>query len=436
MPSTVPETTSTHLIRAIGRFSFAALTINCIIGSGIYGLPSVIAALIGRASIAAVVVAGAAVAIIMGCFAEVASQFTETGGPYLYVRSAFGRLMGIEVAWLVWFVRLTACAANVNLFATYVGEFWRPATYAVPRFVILTFLVGALAAINFRGVRLGTLVNNIFTAAKLSALGFVCIIGTYFLLRAHRILPVVSARPASHSWVDAMVLLIFAYGGFEAALISTGETRDPRRDTVFGLFAALITCTLIYTIIQWVVVGVLPDPAHSSRPLADVAGNVLGPAGASLVGIGALLSIYGYLSGNMLATPRMTFALAEGGDFPSPFAAVHPRFRTPYISIAVFALLTWAFALFGSFAGNATLSAGARLFYYGLVCAALPILRRKRTPAFRLPAGSIFAGLGVLMCLAVLTRVDFSNSLFLIVIVIFGLLDWLVMRQGRPAAAQ
>ena len=121
-----------------------------------------------------------------------------------------------------------------------------------------------------------------------------------------------------------MVLLIFAYGGFEAALISAGEAKNPRRDMPFGLFAALLTCAVIYGLIQWVVVGVLPDPGHSERPLADVARIVMGAGGASLIAVGALFSIYGYLSGNMLATPRITFALAERGDFPSLFAAVHP----------------------------------------------------------------------------------------------------------------
>jgi amino acid transporter len=413
----------------------AALTINCIIGSGIFGLPSAIAALVGRASVPAVLLAGAAVGIVMACFAEVASQFTGTGGPYLYVRTAFGRLMGIEVGWLVWLVRLTACAANVNLFATYLGEFWPTATHPVPRFAVLTLLVGVLAAVNVRGVQIGAHVSNLFTAAKLLTLALVCVAGGYYLVANHPVIPATTVAPHAGAWVSAIVLLIFAYGGFEAALISTGEARDPRRDTVFGLFAALVTCTVIYAVIQWAVVGILPDPAHSERPLADVGRIVMGHGGAALVAVGALFSIYGYLSGNILATPRMTFALAERGDFPSLFAAVHPRYRTPYISIFVFALLVWLLALFGSFAGNATLSAGARLFYYSLVCAALPALRKKQPDAalFRLPGGLLFAALGILICLGLLTRIDFSKSLLLFATMAAGLLNWLVVSRATPA---
>src|SRR5258708_1428433 len=149
-------TSSKGLVRAIGRWSLAALTVNCIIGSGVFGLPAVLAGLVGRASLLAVLLAGAAVAVVMACFAEVSSRFTETGGPYLYAREAFGRFMGIQVAWLVWFLRLTSSAPNANLFVTYLGEFFPRATQALPRFLVLTLLIGILAAINFRGVRVGT----------------------------------------------------------------------------------------------------------------------------------------------------------------------------------------------------------------------------------------------------------------------------------------
>ncbi len=418
------------LVRVIDRWSLAALTVNCVIGSGVFGLPSALAQKAGRASILGVVLAGAAVGVVMASFAEVASRFTETGGPYLYAREAFGRFMGIQVAWLVWFVRLTACAANANLFVIYLGEFWPRATQPLPRLIILTVLIGMLAAINFRGVRAGINASSAFTVAKLASLGVVCVAGAFYLVGMRRIVPAETASPPTNAWLQAIVLLIFAYGGFEAALISTGEARDPRRDVPFGLFAALVTCTVIYGLIQWVVVGVLPDPGHSERPLADVARIVVGQGGAALIAVGALFSVYGYLSGNMLATPRITFALAERGDFPPVFALVHKRFHTPYFSIFVFALLVWVLALVGSFTWNVTLSAGSRLFYYGVVCAALPVLRRKQGPAlFRLPGGRWIALLGVMICVALLTRIDYSKSLILLAAVAVALLNWLLVRK-------
>ena len=432
-----PPASDEGLVRAIGRWSLAALLVNCIIGSGVFGLPSVLASLLGRTSVLAVLVAALAMAVIMACFAEVASRFAHSGGPYLYAHQAFGRFMGIQVAWLVWFVRMTAAAANANLFVTYFSEFWPRATHAGMKTAILTLLIGILAAINIRGVKAGTHVSTWFTIAKLASLVFVILLGGFYILTSHPGLPHACLSPSGNQWARAIVLLIFAYGGFEAALVSAGEAKDPRRDLPFGLFAALITCAIIYASIQWVVVAALPDPAHSDRPLADVARIVLGSSGAALIALGALSSIYGYLSGNILATPRITFALGERGDFPSFFALVHPRYRTPYLSILAFAVLVWVFAFFGNFAGNATLSAGSRLFYYGVGCAALPTLRKKQTapPLFQLRAGTLFSILGVLICAALLTQIEYDKSLMLLAAVAVAFFNWLAVRKRRPANA-
>src|ERR1700692_61367 len=174
-----------QLVREIGRWSLAALTVNCIIGSGVFGLPSVLAGLVGPASVLAVILAAVAMGVIMACCAEVASRFAQTGGPYLYAREAFGRFMGIQVAWLVWFVRLASCAANANLFVIYLGQFWPGACQKIPSLVILTLLIGVQAAINFWGVRSGTHVSNFFTASKLAALGLVAVAGALFLIATH-----------------------------------------------------------------------------------------------------------------------------------------------------------------------------------------------------------------------------------------------------------
>ena len=181
----------------------------------------------------------------------------------------------------------------------------------------------------------------------------------------------------------------------------------------------------------------LPDPAHSVRPLADAARVFLGDTGAAFVTISALVSVYGYISANLLTAPRGMFALAEGGDFPSVFAAVHSRFRTPYVSIVVFALLLWSFSLLASFSWNVTLSAVARLFYYGAICLAVPVLRRRQPDAalVRVPGGILLPALGVLICATLLTRADFSKSLILLATVAVALGNWVAVRHSPDALA-
>jgi basic amino acid/polyamine antiporter, APA family len=435
MPETrLPIPLSQQLVRAIGRWSLTALVVNSVIGSGVFGLPSTVAGLIGKFSPLAVLLAGAGMGIIFGCFAEVASRFQQAGGPYIYARAAFGRGTGIQMGWMLLLGQVAAPAANANLFVIYLGEFWPHARDPLPRALILTGLIGVLAFINVRGVRAGTQVSNLFTAAKLLPLIAVIALGLV-VLQAHpgAISPAAPAALTTSQWMKALLLLVFAYGGFETALAPMGEAKDPRCDAPFALFATLVVCTVVYALIQWVVVGVLPDAAHSERPLADVARIAVGSFGAALVAVGALISFYGYLSAKILGMPRVTFALAEQGDFPRVFAAVHPRFHTPYVSILVFAALVWAFALSGEFKWNVTLSAVARLLYYGVCCAALPVLRRKQlgSAGFHLPAGNLFAGLAVLMCAALVTRVDFGQSMIVAATIALALLNWLAVRNRK-----
>src|SRR6202167_4504269 len=158
------------LVRAIGRWSLVALVVTSIIGSGVFGLPSTVAALIGNYSPYAVLAAGAGMSVIIGCFAEVASRFQEAGGPYIYARVAFGRLAGIQTAWMLWLGQVAAPAANANLFVIYLAQFFPHAKDPLPRAIILTALVGVLAIFNVCGVRGGTRGSNLFNAAKLVSL--------------------------------------------------------------------------------------------------------------------------------------------------------------------------------------------------------------------------------------------------------------------------
>lgn len=419
-----------QLIRVIGRWSLAALTINSILGSGIFGLPSQVASLLGRLSPLAVIVAGIAMAIIVGCYAEVASQFSETGGTYLYARAALGRFVGLQVGWMTMLSRFTACAANANLLVIYLGEFWPQASQPLPRSCVITVLIGVLTLINYCGVRGGTVVSNVFVIAKLAPLVLICIAGAAYLA-THVAVPAPNPMAEVRSWRTALLLLFFAYGGYEAALNPMGEAKNPKRDAAFALFFALGVVTLLYTIIQVVVIGVVPVWMRSERPLADAAGVIFGRSGAMLVAAAALVSVYGYLSANLLTGPRQIFALSEQRDFPSLFGSVHAKFKTPYIAIFVFAFLTWSLALAGSFTWNVTLSAVSRLFYYGAICVAVPVLRRRQPQAawFRLPVGPVFAMLGVTICLVLLSGADFSKSLILLATTAVALVNWLLVRK-------
>jgi APA family basic amino acid/polyamine antiporter len=420
------------LVRSIDRWSLTALMINSIIGSGIFGLPSVVAAHLGRWAPAGYLVAGAGMAVIAGCLSEVASQFHETGGPYLYARETQGRFCGIQIAWLTWLSRIAAASGTANLFTTYLAQIIPQVTEPIYRAAILTVLVGVLAALNYIGVKSGARTSDFFTATKVSLL--VLFVGAGLAwMRMHGSVASGALPHAidANDWLEAVLVLVYAYGGFEAVLLASGEMRDPRRDAPFALLAGLAVVAVIYSLVQVVVSGTLADPAATQKPLADSAGHIFGASAGAAIAVGALVSIYGYLSANMLHTPRLTFALAERGDFPRIFARIHPKFQTPHVSILLYTFLLLAFTLWGNFRWNITLSAIARLFTYSSVAVAL-LLLRKRHPdarAFRLRAGKLLAVIAILFCVVLLLRAPLSHSWAVIVTAALATMNWTAVRK-------
>lgn len=417
----------------MGRWTVTALVINSIIGSGIFGLPSVMARQLGEASTAAWIVGAAINAVILLAFAEVASRFTDAGGAYLYARATLPRLAAILVGWLMLVTRLSAVAAGANLFAIYVGEFVPAAATGAARALVLTAILAAFATVNYRGAEGGARLSTVFTVAKLLPLAVLVVAGVLAVATggAPTAPPAAPVSAGLGTWLGALVLVGFAYGGYDGATLALGEARNPRRDGPFALVAAMIFLAILYTAIQWLVNAALPDPGASARPLADAARVFLGPAGATLLAVGALISVTGLLSANFLNAPRLTYALAEHADLPAVFGRVHPRFRTPHVSLVVFALLVWALALYGSFEWNATLSGVARLFVYGGTCLSLIVLRR-RDPggaAVPIPGGGVLAGVGIALCALLAARMGRAELVVLGTAGALAVTHWLVVRR-------
>ncbi len=406
--------------------------VNSIIGVGIFGLPSILVARVGGLSPLVCLCAGGAVLIIAGCIAEVSSRYEETGGLYLYARDALGRFAGLLVAWLTWLTRIAAPAAAANLFCTYLAQFIPAAGSGKGQFLVLALLVGQLAIFNYIGVRTGKNVSNLFTVAKVGFLLLFAVAGIIALLirpelRVPYAVPLISAK----SWFETVLLLVYAYGGFEGALFVGGESTNPKRDTPIALLLALALVCLIYTSVQFVTAATLPSAASSERPLSDAAQRFLGPAGAIAIALAALASGYGYLSANLLHAPRVTFALAEHGDFPSVLAAVHRKYRTPHISILLYATLLFVFAALGNFQWNAMLSAVARLAIYAAMAIAVLVFRRRtdRKAELQLPFPYLFSGFALLFSVVLITPMGRGEFYVVGATCAIAFLNWLATRK-------
>ena len=414
--------TEEKLVRGIGRWDLTAIAVNTIIGTGIFILPARAAGLIGDFSLLAIIACAFIVAMIVLCFAEVSSRFDSTGGMYLYAREAFGPVVGFEVGWLYWIVRVATYAANCNAFLIYLGFFYPAANEGWLRILLICLVVVPMTAINILGVRQSTILTNVFTIGKIVPLLAFVFIGIFFIDPAN----FTFARTPDYSNFSAAVLfLIYAYVGFEAAVIPAGESKDPKRDLPFALFVALGFCTVLYISIQVVAMGTLPEIASSKTPLADAAGTFMGGIGAGVIAIGALVSILGNLNGGFLAASRLPFAMAEQRELPQAVGHIHARFKTPYISILLTSVVILAFTIYSNFFTAVTIATVTRLLVYATTCLALPVFRRRPDAPearFRAPFGIAATVLSLVLILWLLTdeRV-LTESLPILAAIIVGL---------------
>jgi amino acid transporter len=425
------------LLRVVGLPGLTAIAVNGVIGSGIFVLPATVAAILGTASPTAYLVSALVAALVVACFAEAGSLFDRTGGPYLYARAAFGPFVAFQVGWLFFLTRLTAAAAIANALAAYLGYLWAPAGRGPGRVAAITVAIAALAAINLRGVRYGAWAVNLLTVAKLLPLLLFVAVG---LAHADPSRYALLALPDWAGLRQASLLLIFAFGGFENASVPGDESRDPRRHLPVALLAAIALTVVLYVSIQIVALGTLPGLAADRTPLASAARSFLGPAGALAIAAGAAVSTAGSLSALVLVGPRILYALAEGGQLPAALARVHPRYRTPGVAIAGFALAAWLVALAADFGPLAAASAVARLLFSAATCLAVPVLRR-RMPAprrtFRVPGGPLVPLAAAALSLWLLSGVDRAQAVAGLAALAAGLLVYAVLarrrRGGEPA---
>ena len=417
------------LVRGISRWDLVAITINTIIGAGIFGLPSKVTALIGSYSLFAFIACAIIIGFIVLCFAEVASRFRETGGMYLYAREAFGAVVGFEVGWLYWIVRITTFAANCNLMLAYLGFFVPTANEGVLRIALISAVVALLSIVNFIGVRQSAIMTNVFTVGKIVPLLIFAAVGLFYIQPENFSF---AATPDYNSFSSAVLLLIYAYVGFEAAVIPAGETKDPQKNIPFALLTALLFCAVLFIVIQIVAIGTLPELAASERPLADAAGKFMGSFGAAFIAVGALVSILGNLNGGFLAASRIPFAMAEQKEVPKIIGATHEKFKTPYVSLLITAAAMLVLTVQSSFISALTIATITRLLVYATTCASLPVFRRKSgipEAKFIAPFGIAAAVLSLLLTIWLLTNVDYKKEgLAILIAVIVGLILYFAYR--------
>jgi amino acid transporter len=275
----------------------------------------------------------------------------------------------------------------------------------------ITLLLFLLTWLNIIGVRYGAWVVNLLTIAKLLPLFLFISAGLFFVDHdRYRLITL----PDSEGLRQASLALIFAFGGFENATVPSEEVKDPKRSLPVALLISIALTTVIYLLIQIVALGTLPGLAADRTPLASAGHVFLGSVGAAIITAGAIISTAGSNSALALVGPRVLYALGENGQLPGALARVHARYRTPYLSVIVFSVITWAIALYGNFAQLVAVSAIARLLFSLSTCLAVPVLRRKMALApgrFNLPLGAAIPAVAAIASIWLLTGISRTQAI-------------------------
>ncbi|MDG6348100.1 APC family permease [Luteimonas sp. 8-5] len=430
-----PNPSQPALRRAVGRWQLFGLSINDVVGSGIYLLPAAAAALLGPASLWGILLAGLAVSLLVLCYAQAASYFDTPGGSYLYAREAFGPLVGFEIGWMLVLTRIASAAALSNGLAEAVTHFWPGAASGGARVAIVTASIAFLIAINILGVRAAARTGVLLAIAKMLPLLMFIAIGAMYVDMSQA--AVLAADIPLADLGEAALLLLFAYAGFENLPAAAGEYRNPRRDVPFAMLAMIATVTAVYVAVQWVALGTLPGLAQSQTPLAEAASLFSGSWLVWVLTVGAAVSILGTTGNTMMLGPRYLLALANDGFGPRSMTRIHPRFRTPVTAIMVIGVLSLVLALSGSFVQLALLSVVARLVTYVSTALSAVVLQRRhgqREGSLRLPGGAVIPVAATVLSLGLLASASVHNLVAGAVALVAGALIYRFWRRDLTAS--
>src|SRR3989441_2620379 len=387
-----------QLVRGIGIPALTANIVSSTIGAGIFVIPATVARGLGPAAPLAFICCAVAMVLFVTCFAIAGSRVSLTGGLYAYVEVAFGRYVGFLAGMLYFLTALGAVAGVVNVLANSVALVVPFLGGPVMRIIVMLAVYGSLVLINIRGVRQGAGAVTVITLAKLLPLLLFICAGIFFI---HAPNLAWSGWPGSKALGDSVILLIFAFVGIEVALIPSGEVKNPARTVPRSAYLALVITTIIYILIQLVAQGTLGvDLAnYKNAPLAEAAAKFLGNIGRTILLAGATVSAFGFVTSDILSSPRIIFAFGRDGALPAWFAHVHPRYRSPDVAIITYALIAFALSVSSSFETLAVLSNVAILLMYLLCCASVwPLIRREVPPDQR---ALVFPGMRIVPALAI-----------------------------------
>jgi APA family basic amino acid/polyamine antiporter len=370
----------TELKRSLGVFDVTMLVMGGIIGSGIFANPSVVAGIVGSATLAltAWTIGGAIALIGAFVYAELAFRRPALGGQYAYLRDAFHPMVAFLYGWtLLLVIQTGGMAASALIFGRYARELFG---IAAPASVIAVTTLAVLTIVNCLGVRAGTNVQNVLMLLKVAAITM--LIGAGLIAppaSAEAVAPPMMQGKGAASLLPALVPIIFAYGGWQTASFVSGEIKDPKRNLARGMLFGVVGVITLYLLVNIVCIHVLgmDGLAATKTPAAEVMRRAFGDGGARLIALGITVSTVGFLSQAMLTAPRIYHAMATDGVFFRSIGSVHPRTHAPVAAIALQGIWASAITLIGNFEAILNYVVSIDTIFFAMTGIALFVFRRR-----------------------------------------------------------
>ncbi|GAA3574787.1 APC family permease [Snuella lapsa] len=430
---------SEKLKRQVGVLGLSANIINIIIGSGIFVIPAIIASYMGASSIMAYLFCGLLITLVMLCFAEAGSKINNTGGPYTYIETAFGDYAGFVGGCFAVGSNLFADAAVSNALVNIMASTYPIFENQGLRLTFLFILFYGLAYINVIGIKKGIGLVKFNTIIKLLPL-FVLIIFGFKAISPSNL--VIHDYPSIKTLGETSLILFFAFQGCETGIIVGGEITNPKRTVPKAILISIATVLIIYISIQTVAQGVLGDvfPNFEAAPLAETAKVALGVFGYVLLTVGAFISMFGYMSGTLLNSPRILYALSRDHVIPiKPLAKIHKSYTTPHIAIISYATIGLILAVTGSFKQLAIIASSSMLILYlGVVVSVIKLRKSHETQPeeFKIPGGWTVPVLSILIIIYFLSNLPLNEligtgSVFIVLSFIYLLIRLLKKNHGN-----
>jgi len=390
-----------ELRRVLGTYSATALVIGTVIGSGIFLVPSEMVRRVGSPGMVFVVWIVGGLLSLFGAltYAELAAAMPQAGGEYNYLREAYGPLWGFLYGWTqTWVGKSGSVATLGTAFFLYLANFspkLEQVLYSIPlplgpgggpleiRYgqLLAVLVILALGGLNYLGVQVGGGIQVTVTVVKILLLAAIIGIGVGTSRgSAANFTSSTGAAAGVTGFFGALVAALWAFDGWNNVSMVASEIKNPQKNLPLALIAGTLVVMAIYLLANVAYFYVLPAPdaAASERVAAEMMRRILGQGGAGAVSVAAMVSIFAALNGSILSGARVPYAMARDGLFFAPLARVHPRYRTPAVSILVLSAWSALLVFSGRYKELFTYVIFANWLLYGMTAASVLVLRKKR----------------------------------------------------------